>query len=325
MAAHLMAIGGEAKKEAGLGTAYGVSVLCWLLSAGVYIAAKWIAPELPPWTLCFWRVFLAALILYPVVWHQLGAMRTLIGKRGLEVLAIGGLGLAICQGFLYIGLRHADAITAGIIMALMPLATMVIARIVLRERMSILQGIGAAFAFAGVVLIVARGDPAALLRLEINPGELWVLASAITFGFYTVFLKRAKFEIERMPLLVLLLSAGAVTALPFWLYEELTGARSALTWSGVAALAYCAIPGGAVMYYLYNWSVEALGASRASLLLYLQTIFVAILAYLILGERLLPFHLVGAAFILAGVVLANVMRPRAAVSSPAPLPPQRPG
>lgn len=34
-------------------TGYPAAVLCWLLSAGVYIAAKWVAPEMPPWSLCF--------------------------------------------------------------------------------------------------------------------------------------------------------------------------------------------------------------------------------------------------------------------------------
>lgn len=69
MAIHIAAIAGPSKGEAGtsLPLAYSIGVLCWLLSAGVYIAAKWIAPEMPPWTLCFWRVFLAGLILLPVV------------------------------------------------------------------------------------------------------------------------------------------------------------------------------------------------------------------------------------------------------------------
>ncbi len=291
-----------------LATGYGVAALCWLLSAGVYIAAKWISPEMPPWTLCFWRVFLAALVLTPVVRHQLSDMAALVRTRGLELLFIGGLGLAICQGFLYVGLRSSDAITAGIIMALMPLATMVIAWIVLGERMTLLQGLGAAAAFAGVLVIIARGEAATLLRLEVNQGELWVLASAIAFGVYTVFLKRARFTLARLPLLVLLLSAGAVTALPFFLVEELSGARSALTTSGLVALLYCALPGGALMYYLFNWSIEALGPSKASLMLYAQTIFVAILAFLILGERLHPYHLAGAACIVAGIVLSNLKR-----------------
>ncbi|RUX66650.1 EamA family transporter, partial [Mesorhizobium sp. M2A.F.Ca.ET.040.01.1.1] len=87
--------------------------------------------------------------------------------------------------------------------------------------------------------------------------------------------------------------------------------RSALKGNGLLALAYLAGPGGALMYYLYNKSVETLGASRASMLLYLQTLFVAILAYLLLGESLHDYDLLGAAFIVVGVVLATVIKPRA--------------
>ncbi|MBV8585771.1 MAG: EamA family transporter, partial [Verrucomicrobia bacterium] len=53
----------------------------------------------------------------------------------------------------------------------------------------------------------------------------------------------------------------------------------------------------------------ALGASRAGTFLYLQTVFIAILAYFLLGERLLPYHLVGASFIFAGVLLVMLLRP----------------
>jgi drug/metabolite transporter (DMT)-like permease len=60
------------------------------------------------------------------------------------------------------------------------------------------------------------------------------------------------------------------------------------------------------MYYIYNRSVEALGAGRASMMLYLQTVFVAILAYLSLGESLHGYDLAGAAFIVAGLGLAAI-------------------
>jgi len=61
----------RAPAGAGMPLAYATAVLCWLLSAGVYIAAKWVAPEMPPWALCFWRLALACGILLPIV-HQLG-------------------------------------------------------------------------------------------------------------------------------------------------------------------------------------------------------------------------------------------------------------
>jgi drug/metabolite transporter (DMT)-like permease len=304
---------GEAKVPTGASPAlaYPTAVFCWLLSAGVYIAAKWVAPEMPPWALCFWRLALACAILLPIVHHHHGAMIALVKSRALEVLVIGAIGLTLCQGMIFTGLNYTDATTAGIIMALSPIMTMVLARFVLGEPLGVWKAIGALLALCGMVVIVARGDLAALLRLQFSPGELWIVGSALCWGLYTVLLRRSKFGIELLPMVVLLLGAGALAALPLYLWELVNGERSALHMNGLLALAYVAGPGGALMYYLYNRSVETLGAGRASMLLYLQTVFVALLAYLFLGESLHHYDLAGAAFIVAGLVLATAIKPKA--------------
>ncbi|MEP9386787.1 DMT family transporter [Mesorhizobium sp. KR9-304] len=294
--------------------AYATAVLCWLLSAGVYIAAKWVAPEMPPWALCFWRLALACAILLPIVHRHHGAMIALVRSRAVEVLIVGAIGLTLCQGMIYTGLNYTDATTAGIIMALSPVMTMVLARFVLGESLGVWKALGALLSLIGMVAIVARGDPAALMRLQFNPGELWIVGSAFCWGLYTVLLRRSKFGIELLPMVVLLLGAGALAALPFYLWELISGERSALHLNGLLALAYVAGPGGALMYYLYNRSVETLGAGRASMLLYLQTLFVAILAYVFLGESLHDYDLIGAAFIIAGLVLATAIKAK----TPAP-------
>lgn len=300
----------KAAVTAPLSPAYAAAVLCWLLSAGVYIAAKWVAPEMPPWALAFWRLTLAGAILLPIVHQHYGVMTTLLRSRAIEVIAVGTIGLTLCQGMMYTGLNYTDATTAGIIMALSPVMTMVLARFVLGEPLGLWKTLGAVLALIGMVVIVARGDLGALLRLQFNPGELWIVGSAFTWGLYTVLVRRAKFGIELLPMLVLLLGAAALAALPFYLWELFAGERSALNASGLIALAYVAGPGGALMYYLYNRSVETLGASRASMLLYLQTVFVAVLAYFFLGESLHDYDLAGAAFIVAGLVLANAIKPK---------------
>jgi drug/metabolite transporter (DMT)-like permease len=300
----------RAAADASLAPAYATAVFCWFLSAGVYIAAKWVAPEMPPWALCFWRLALACAILLPIVHRHHGVMIALVRSRALEVLVIGAIGLTLCQGMIYTGLNYTDATTAGIIMALSPIMTMVLARFVLGEPLGLWKALGALLALCGMVVIVARGDLAALLRLEFNPGELWIVGSALCWGLYTVLLRRSKFGIELLPMVVLLLGAGALAALPFYLWELVHGERSALHMNGLLALAYVAAPGGALMYYLYNKSVETLGAGRASMLLYLQTVFVAILAYFFLGESLHDYDVAGAAFIVAGLVLATAIKPR---------------
>jgi len=290
--------------------AYALAVLCWLLSAGVYIAAKWVAPEMPPWALCFWRLTLACAILLPIVHRHHEHMIALVKSRAVEVLIIAAIGLTICQGMMYTGLNYTGATTAGLIMALSPVMTMVLARIVLGEPLGLWKALGAALSLVGMLVIVARGDLTALTQLQVNPGELWIVGSALCWAIYTVLLRRSKFELELLPLVVLLLGAGAIAALPFYLWEMIHGERSALHLNGILALAYVAGPGGALMYFLYNRSVETLGAGRASMLLYLQTVFVAMLAYLLLGESLHGYDLAGAGFIVAGLVLANFIRPR---------------
>ena len=297
-------------KTGGLIGAYSLATLCWLLSAGVYIAAKAVATEMPPWTLCFWRVFLAGFILLPAIHGHWTAIVTTVRQRCWAILVVGGLGFAITQGLMFTGLNYTTAINAGLILALMPVITMILARFLLNETLGLPQIAGAVLACTGMAVIVVRGDLFALLRLQLNAGELFIVGGAICFAFYTVLLRKAKFDLPRLPLLVLLLEAGAVVALPFYIWEIIHDERTAVNVKGLLALAYMVGPGGALMYYLFNRSVEALGASKAGILLYLQTVFVAILAFFFLGERLLAYHFAGAGFILAGVLLTTLFKSR---------------
>jgi drug/metabolite transporter (DMT)-like permease len=318
MAVHFWSVA-EAEKDAKPAAdsdlvGYTVAVLTWVLSSGVYIVVKWAIAEMPPWTLCFWRVFIACLVLLPLVTRHLAAMGELLRRRWLELLVTGGIGFAITQGLMYLALEHATAINVGLIFAMMPIFSLVLAHIVLGEAMGPWQIIGSAIAFAGMVVIVVKGSLAALLSFAFSPGEMLALVAALLFPVYSVLLKRAKFELPRLPVLVLLLGAGAVVALPFFLWELWQGEHANLHMKGLLALAYAAIPGGAVMYLLFNWAIDVLGASRTGATMYLQPIFVAGLAWLLLGEAIEPYHIAGAGIILVGVVLVLALRPKLAAA-----------
>jgi drug/metabolite transporter (DMT)-like permease len=169
-----------------------------------------------------------------------------------------------------------------------------------------------------MAVIIVRGDLEVLLRLDFNLGELWVALAALCFALYTVLLRRAKFALGSLSLLVVLLGGGTLAAQPFYARELLHDERTALNASGLLALAYTAIPGGALMYYFYNRSVEVLGAAKAGVFLYLQPIFIAGLAYVLLDERLGAYHLAGAALILLGVLLVTLIKPHGPAPSSGP-------
>ena len=290
-------------------SAYAAATLCWLLSAGVYVAAKYASADMPPWTLTFWRPLIAGLILLPFVLRHAAEMRDEIRARAPMLLVVGGLGLSLSQGCIYTGLQYTTAVNAGLIIALAPIITLLFAHVTLKEPLGPWQILGSIIALTGMVAIITHGDPALLQHLQLGIGDVWMLGAAIFFAAYGVLLRMAKFDLPRLPLLVVLLGAGTLTAAPFYGWELLHHQYARMNFSATLALAYIAIPGGALMYYLYNYSVDALGAAKAGVFLYLQIFFVAVLAWLFLGERLQAYHYVGAGLIIVGVVLVTVLKP----------------
>jgi len=113
-----------------------------------------------------------------------------------------------------------------------------------------------------------------------------------TFGFAAVFL-----------LLFNLLPGGFIPGAAsrpadlFWLGEELTG------WGILLLLA----AGPTVLGFgLYNVSLVYLPSSVANLILTLEPAFTALIAYLLLGERLNGVQIGGSLMILAGVVFLRI-------------------
>ena len=192
------------------------------------VAVKLVSDEMPPWTMCFFRVLISALVLLPLVARHHAAMLQFIRARGVEAPFIGAIGLGLTQGVLFTALHHTSAVSVGIVFATAPMITLALAHLVLGERMNAWQAIGSAIAFGGIVLIAVQGSLARLLALQLEPGDLLALAAAAMFATYTVLLKRARFELERLPLLVILLASGSFAAFPFFLLEFWRGEHADL-------------------------------------------------------------------------------------------------
>lgn len=69
------------------------------------------------------------------------------------------------------------------------------------------------------------------------------------------------------------------------------------------------------MKWGFNTSDTILGPAHAGTLIYTQSVFIAIFAWIILGERLEWYHYVGAAIIATGVCLVLMMRPKPAAKA----------
>ena len=319
MAVHLWAVAEAAAEKRHISAhsdtvGYAAGIMTWVIAGSVFAITKIGVTEMPPWMFCFARALLAALILLPFVTAHYHAMIDLLRKRWLEAAFIGAIGLGLTQGTLFTALSYTSAVNVGIVFATVPMLTMVAAHFILDDRMNAWQALGSLVAFAGIIVIAVHGSMDRLLGLKIEFGDLITLGAVVMFTGYSILLKRAKFELATLPLIVILLAAGSLATLPFALFEVWKGEHANLGMKGYLALAYTVTVGGAILYICYNWSIEVLGAARAGLLIYTQMIFATFFGWLILGEKVEWYHYAGGGLIIIGIFLVTLLRPKQAHS-----------
>ncbi|MGO8916471.1 MAG: DMT family transporter [Stellaceae bacterium] len=289
----------------GAGSAYLLLTVAMLSWAGNAVVGRALAGTVPPFGLSLMRWTIAFLAVAPFAMGEIIAKRAIILRRWRFLLSLGLLGLTICNSLGYLGLQWTTAINAGLLNSAGPMLTLIAAFILHRERAAPLQIAGVAVSLLGVLAIVLRGDPAALLHLEINGGDAAILTGVATWSVYTVLLRRAPRELSPVALLAVLFAIGSVTVLPLHLAESALGYPLPRSGDALAGYLYVGLFPAVIAFFGWNRGVAALGAARASLFAHLMPLFSAALAYAFLGEHIAPYHLAGAALIFLGIFLAN--------------------
>ena len=279
-------------------------VLTTLFWSGNFVLARAMHLDIPPLTLAFLRWGLALLILAPWVAPALWRERQLLAQHWRRLLLLAWLGVANFNSFVYLGLQHTGATNATLLQSAIPVVILLLS-VALGQRIRAAQLGGIAVSLGGVVLIVSRGDPAGLLQLAVNPGDLWIIAAVLTWSLYSVALRWRPQALSALSLLGSTILLGVLLLLPFFLGELSGGA--AINWhrGSLLAIGYVALFPSVLAYFFWNHGVAVLGAARAGLYIHLMPVFGLLLSVLFLGEQVLPFHLLGIALIFVGIYLAT--------------------
>lgn len=272
-----------------------------------YLVGRMAPGVIAPHMLALVRWSLAGLVLLAFAWPELLAKRRLLFKSAWHYLVLGALGMWICGAWVYIGARSTSATHIALIYALSPVFIALISTFWLRERMGLLQWLGIALAFVGLVHVVIQGQWLALAQVKLVVGDLWILGATVSWTLYSIFQKRWPTDFSPLARLVLIITGGLLVLLPLTAIEAASGLPMTQTFWGwktlVLAVAAGLIP-GAGAYLAYATLQKTLGAARAGLTLYLSPLYAAAVAALVLGEPIEWYHAIGAAAILPGIFLA---------------------
>jgi drug/metabolite transporter (DMT)-like permease len=260
----------------------------------------------PPAFLAWVRVTLAAVILVTLCW-RLGLLTSLRGRRR-AVIAFALLEIAIPFPLIAAGEQHVASSLTAILIATVPLNVALLApRFDPAERATGIRLVGLLVGFAGVVIVVSRGDLARLGSGSVGDGEALMFAAVVSWALYTIGGRKVMGGLS--PLAATTYAALWGTLSLALLAAPRLGDLSAaqFDWRVILSLLYLGVLGTAVAFVWYYMSVKKLGASVTSVFNNLVPVFGVAISVVLLGEPLLMSMLVGGAVTIVGVMMVSRM------------------
>lgn len=280
-------------------------IICTLAWAGNALVARATAGQLPPIGLSFWRWSTALLLLLPFTARSLWQQRALLRQHGWQIAALAALSISSYNTLLYMAAQTTTAINITLVNTGLPVAAFIWSIILLRQWPTLQTLSGTLLSFSGLMVILSTGDLQRLAQLSFNPGDLIMLLAVLTWGLYSVLLRRWMVPLPGLTLLAAMLLCGVPLLLPFYLWEYSHSSAMPITLVTLGAVGYTAVMASLVAYLAWNNGVRVLGPATASLFSYLMPVFAALLSVLLLGEQLHWFHLLGGALTFSGLLLAT--------------------
>lgn len=276
--------------------------LAFLLMALNIVVGRAAHTEIPPLGLSFWRWLLASLLFLPFSARRLREQWPLVKANWKFLLALSIVMVPLGNNLIYVGLQHTTALNGGLIPVARPVIILVLSWFLFRGSVTRYQWLGIAIAMTGVILVVTRGDPSTLARMDINRGDLWLVGASVGIACYQTLIGRVTKALHPAVLLQVTMVLGTAMMLPLYIMETLGGRAVVATAPALGAIVFCAVFPSVCAVYLINAGIAALGPARMGIFNYLPPLFVATIAIPVLGEEPHWYHPIAFAIVALGIV-----------------------
>lgn len=268
------------------------------LWGGSFLFMRIAAPVLGPIWLIEFRVLIAGLVLLPLV-NYLGLLPHL-RKHWKPLLLVGAINSALPFSLLAFASVSLPTGVTSILNATSPLFGAVVAALWLKEKLSLLQGVGFLLGFAGVITLM--GWQTFALTPIFVLSALAVLAAAVMYAIAAPYIKGHLAGVPSVAVATGSQLGAALTLLPILPFTRPSVILTPLIMGAVLALALLST---ALAYILYFRLIENLGSTRALTVTYLIPLFAMFWGALFLKEAITPAMVLGCSLILLGVAIAN--------------------
>jgi len=274
--------------------------------AGNFVVGKFASLyEVPPFSLNFYRWFFAWLILAPFTLPEIIKKRDYIINNYKLFIVLGVTSITIFNSIVYYSLNFTQVISGVLMISTIPVMIMFFSSIMKIEKTNLFQIIGVIFSFVGVIIIITKANFEILKNLNFNKGDITMVVAMFSWALYSTLLKKQKYEISQLSLLQVVMSFGLAFLIPIYFIEYQLGFRITLDKPFILILSYVVLLPGLASFILWIKGISMIGANRSGVFLHLMPILSAIMAMIIFNEKFMFYHMLGACFIITGILLSN--------------------
>ena len=274
--------------------------------AGNFVVGKFASLyEVPPFSLNFYRWLFAWLILAPFTFPEIIKKKEYIIKNYKLFIILGVTSITIFNSIVYYSLNFTQVISGVLMISTIPVMIMLFSSILKIEKTNIFQIIGVIFSFVGVITIITKANLEILKNLDFNKGDITMVIAMFSWALYSTLLKGKKYELTQISLLQVVITFGLIFLIPVYYIEYQVGFRINLELPFILILSYVVLFPGLASFLLWIKGISMIGANRSGVFLHLMPILSAIMAIVFFSEKFMFYHILGAFFIITGILLSN--------------------
>ena len=276
-------------------------LFCHSITGTASVLMRYFVGILEPIDIAFMRYLIGSLFVLPLffIYRSSNLTKTLFFKSMLlGVLFFGIFPYLFAYSFVYTNAAH-----GALILATMPIWTMLITKMVGHEKFNLYSFIAVAITFSG--LFIALSDKLFLTHDSSTlKGEFIMLLAAVLGAVYATFSKSVLKHIPSSTMSPIAMLSGCLFLMPFALSNNVDEHVLVLTNMQLLLVLYVGVFTGGIAFFLMNWVLTRTTATFNTLFVTLNPVVAIFLANIFLGEAIQINFIIGVLIVFSGLGLA---------------------
>lgn len=284
-----------------------ITTLIW---GGTFVIIKAALDDISPLMFISIRFSIAALFLIFIFYNHLKKIKGNLLKDGLFLGFFFFIGFAAQS----IGLNYTTATKSAFITGTFVIFTPFFQLLIEKRPPKKEIYLAIFLVVIGLILLSSKGTSLLEILSELgtnfNAGDFLTLICAISFALYIVYLDIISKKHDYQPLVFIQIAFTAAAGFLFALIFDSTGVEKiTISFSDdvILAFVYTAILATIVTTSLQTKYQKVVTPSKAGIILSFEPLFAAMFAFVLLGERLSSFGIIGCIFIFTGLLTSEIL------------------